>query len=179
MRNPTDIVPQQPAEPQASAGQPSRARRRLLLGATGALPTVFTLSSGAQAAVASNLRCLTPPAQQPTRFTPQDDNWVRAQVNVAAYENRPAYCITTPGNSCVDINNQAAPGSRWVVDGNTMTAGLQNNLQVLNERSYGLVYVDRTGSVQTLDTHAGAASLTPVTDSCWTSVLGGRTSSLG
>ena len=179
MQTPIDPSAPPPVSTPAADASPSRTRRRLLLGATGALPSVLTLSSGAQAAVASNLRCLTPPPQMPTRFTPQDDNWVRAQVNVGAFENRPAYCISTPGNACVDSTMHAAPGSKWVVNGNTMTVGIQNsNFQVLNERSYGLVYIDSTGSIQTLDSQS-SVNLQPVTDSCWTSLLGGRTSNLG
>lgn len=169
-----------PALPQnvPAAATPSRARRRLLLGA-GALPSVLTLSSGAQAAAASTLRCLATnqPAQ---RFVPNDDNWVRAQVPVATYNSsRPAYCVTSPTNACVDISQNAVPGSHWVVDGNTMTADTQNLLKVQSQqRSYGLVYVDQAGSIATLDP-AGNGNLTPVTDSCWASIMGGRTTNLG
>jgi hypothetical protein len=157
---------------------PSRARRRLLLAATGTLPSVLTLSSGAQAAATSTLRCLA--SNQPAqRFTPTDDNWVRAQVPVASYNARPAYCVTSPTNACVDNAHNATPGTRWVVDGNTMTVDQQTLMQVQNgQRSYGLVYVDQTGSITTLDPGSNG-NLVPVTDSCWTSIVGGRTSSLG
>jgi len=172
---PNDLL--SPSSAPAAEPGPSRSRRRMLLAAGGALPSVLTLSSGAVAAGGSNLVCLLNQSKQnPQRFTAGEDNWVRAQVNVAAYENRPAYCITTPSSSCVDGNNQAIPGSTWVVDGNNMTAGLQNNLQVLNTRAYGLVYVDNTGSIMTLDKHS---NLVAVQDSCLTSLLGGRTMNLG
>jgi hypothetical protein len=149
----------------------------MLLAAGGALPSVLTLSSGAASAASSHLSCLlNQPNPAPTRFTPGEDNWVRAQVNVAAYENRPAYCITTPSSSCVDGTNKAIPGSTWVVDGNKLTAGMQDNLQVLNQRAYGLVYVDNSGSIMTLDKRS---NLYPLQDSCWTSMMGGRTMNLG
>jgi hypothetical protein len=169
------VMPNETQNPPGTQA-PSRSRRRMLLAATGALPSVLTLSSGA-ASAANYLACmLNQPNPMPQRFTPGEDNWVRAQVNVAAYENRPAYCITTPSSSCVDGGNNAIPGSTWVVDGNKMTAGIQNNLQVLNQRAYGLVYVDRTGSIMTLDKNS---NVYPLQDSCWTSIMGGRTMNLG
>jgi len=175
MQNPIDTT-----SPQTGAAQPSRARRKLLLGATGALPSVLTLSSGAQAAIASNLRCLTPPQQMPTRFLPQDDNWVRAQVHVGELHGRPAYCVAAQQDGCLDpmVPNHAAPGTPWIVDGQQMTAGMDTDLHVADDRAYGLVYVDRGGSITALDSRAGIG-LQPVTDSCWVSVLGGRTSRLG
>lgn len=149
----------------------------MLLAAGGALPSVLTLSSGAASAASSHLVCLlNQPNPPPQRFTPGEDNWVRAQVNVAAYENRPAYCITTPSSNCVDGMNHAIPGSTWVVDGNKMTAGMQNNLQVLNQRAYGLVYVNNSGSIMTLDKQS---NLYAIQDSCWTSMMGGRSMNLG
>jgi len=172
MRNPIETTP-----PQTSAGQPIRARRRLLLGATGALPSVLTLSSGAQAAAASTLRCLA--SNEPAaRFVPADDHWVRAQVPVATYNNRPAFCVTSPTNACVDYRQMAVPGTSWVVDGRTMTADAQTQMQAQPQKWYGLVYVDQTGNVATLDP-SGDGNLVAVTDSCWNSILGGRTSSLG
>ena len=75
-----------PNETQHTPGAqaPSRSRRRMLLAATGALPSVLTLSSGA-ASAANYLACmLNQPNPMPQRFTPGEDNWVRAQVNVAA-----------------------------------------------------------------------------------------------
>jgi len=74
MPNPTDIAPQ----PAAGPDRPSRARRRLLLGATGALPSVLTLSSGAAIAAASTVQCVFKNQQTPERFTAVNDNWVRA-----------------------------------------------------------------------------------------------------
>jgi hypothetical protein len=156
---------------------PSAARRRLLLAATGTLPSVLTLSSGAQAAATSALRCLAN-NQPAARFTPTDDNWVRAQVPVASYNTRPAYCVTSPTNACVDGAQHAVPGTRWVVDGNTMTADPNTVMPVQSQRSYGLVYVDQSGSIATLDPGSNG-NLVAVTDSCWTSIVGGRTTNLG
>ena len=149
----------------------------MLLAAGGALPSVLTLSSGAQAAAASSLRCLA--TNQPhQRFVDVQDQWVRAQVPVGSYNSRTAYCITTPSGGCLDSAHKGMPGSDWVVDGNTMTVGLGTNVQGQNKVSYGLVYVDQNGSITTLNPGSDG-NLTPVTKSCWTSVIGSRTTNLG
>ena len=156
---------------------PSPSRRRMLLAAGGALPSVLTLSSGASAAAASSLRCLA--TNQPhQRFTDVQDNWVRAQVPVGSYQSRTAYCVTSPSASCLDNSRKGMPGSNWVVDGNTMTVGLGSNVQGQNKTSYGLVYVDQTGSITTLNP-GNDGNLVPVTQSCWTSVIGTRATNLG
>lgn len=159
------------------APAPSASRRRMLLAAGGALPSVLTLSSGAQAAAASSLRCLA--TNEPhARFVDTQDQWVRAQVPVGSYNTRTAYCVTSPSASCLDGSHNGMPGSNWVVDGNTMTVGLGTNVQGQNKTSYGLVYVDQTGSIMTINP-GNDGNLTPVTKSCWTSVIGNGTTPLG
>ena len=160
---------------------PSRSRRRLLLGATSALPSVLTLSSGAQAAVLSNLRCIQDNSQAtPPRFTSSDDGWTRARVDVGQFQGQSAYCITTPGSACKDpIHPQvAAQGSEWVVGGGTVTAGPLSQVTLNNgQQAYALVYIDRHGAITTLDTHDW--EMHPVRDSCWASVAGTASSRLG
>jgi hypothetical protein len=188
MTNRTDppSTPAAIAEPSSQSsgqpsGHPSAGRRRLLRGAAGALPSVLTLASGAAVAAGSTLSCFgrTDSADLPERFSPTDDHWVRAQTRVAQYQNRHAYCITSPSNACVDGSNQVIPGSTWSVDGANMTAGMgQNDLIPLSDRAYGLVYIDSRGSITTLNS-TSSINLQPVTDSCWTSMLGNRTVNLG
>jgi hypothetical protein len=48
----------------------------------------------------------------------------------------------------------------------------------LGRKHYGLVYVDQSGTVATLDPH-GSLKLTPTSMSCWASVMGGQISKLG
>ena len=184
-----------------SSGHPSAARRRFILAAGAALPSVYTLSSGAQTAVASSLRCwANSPETPPVRFTPAEDNWVRAKVYVGDNDGHAAYCVNTPQNACIsrlDANN-GADGSVWIVNRGRTTAGfgvVDGPSQVYGTRmiagptvkitgvrranpAYGTVFVDEQGTFITLDPN-GNPDLRPVAQSCWTSILGGRTAKLG
>ena len=184
------------ASTDSQAQGPSKSRRRLLLAAGAALPSICTLSSGAQAAVASNLRCLANEAAPPARFTPAPDNWVRAPVDVGDYDGTPAYCVTSPQSACSDspqnwrglsspldpvdvAAKDAQPGSTWIIEGHRVTPSPGVHITVKpGRKQYGLVYVDQQGSVSTLDPN-GALTLTPSTNSCWASAMPGRTSKLG
>ncbi len=181
----------------------AKARRRLILAAGAALPSILTLSSGAQAAGASNVVCLTRQGAAPPRFVDggdfakTNDGWLRAPVNFGQYDGTPANCVTSPQSSCIAFtpakNASALPlpaaggpvtnaeeGSVWIVQSNRMTSSVHTPITnvSLGKKHYGLVYVDQTGTVATLDPN-GAPSLTPVTTSCWTSIMGGRISKLG
>ena len=74
---------------------PQTARRRLMLGAAAALPSVYTLTSGAQTAVASTVRCWEgegdkepidfrirrgDAAEDAPRLTMTNDEWLRKEV---------------------------------------------------------------------------------------------------
>lgn len=181
----------------------AKARRRLILAAGAALPSILTLSSGAQAAAASNIVCLAREGTPPPRFVDDgdyartNDGWLRAPVNFGQYDGTPANCVTSPQSSCIAFSPQrdasslpvppaggpvtsAEDGSIWMVQGNRMTSSRHTPITnvSLGKKHYGLVYVDQTGTVATLDPN-GAPSLHAVTTSCWASMMGGRISKLG
>jgi hypothetical protein len=162
---PTEVA--QSVSPDAG---PSRARRRLLLGAAAALPSVYTLTSGAQTAAISAFHCLaaTPPANL-SRFTTQSDTWVRKQVYVGKRGNDKAYCVTWNQSGCMNAlyPDKAAQGSHWIVNGIRYTAGTTDVNHIGSApQAYGLVYVDAKGIIQpTLDPN-GNPSLQPATASC-------------
>jgi hypothetical protein len=181
-----------------SAVGPQTARRRLMLGAAAALPSVFTLSSGAQAAAASSARCLA--QDNPSRDNPIDfrirndtskapaltmdrDEWLRKQVYYGRSNGGPAYCAMDKQSACIDPNNRAlaAKGSVWIVNGERVTVGQQQDTirQISSgPQAYALVYVDERGTTATLDPGT-MKQVQPIKETCWTSVLGGRTSLLG
>jgi hypothetical protein len=198
----------------------------LILAAGAALPSVYTLSSGAQTAGASNMACLAKQGTPPARFVSQEDyarwpdNWLRAPVSYGDYDGATADCVTTPQSSCTAFTpigsggasdktgdnpgsgtaftpvgsggasdktganlgpgTNAADGSVWIVQGQRMVSS--KNVPVKNvklgRKHYGLVYVDQSGTVATLDPH-GSLKLTPTSMSCWASVMGGQISKLG
>jgi hypothetical protein len=183
-----------------NSGNPSAARRRLILAAGAVLPSVYTLTSGAQTAAASSLRCWANGGDTPpVRFTPAEDNWVRAKVYVGKSDDgRAAYCVSTPQNSCISRldADKAADGSVWIVmnrgiwgvgpglsqvSGSRIVAG--PNTKITNVRrtnpAYGAIFVDEQGTIATLDPSGSPADLRPVAQSCFTSILGGRISKLG
>ena len=163
------------------------------MGAAAALPTAYTLESGAQAAATSALRCFLaepPPGLAP--FTTADDGFLRSQVYVGKQGSNVAYCVMPrqAGNpaACVSAVDptKAAPGSVWIVNGQRVVAGNPadpipgvNIVQVSSApQPYGLVYVNREGQIATLDRN-GDLTLRSVADSCWNSIMGGRISQLG
>jgi hypothetical protein len=162
---------------------PSARRRRLVLGAAGALPTVYTLSSGAAAAATSAVACWSQGQQgtAPQRFTVADDQWYRVQVYDGKYQGAAMHCVSSPQSACVEGTNQAKAGSYWVSDSGTrVQAGMSVNVNSVSSapKSYGLVYVNQEGTISTLDPN-GQMGLSYCADSCWTSVMGGRISQLG
>jgi hypothetical protein len=167
----------------AGSGAPSASRRKLVLGAASALPSVYTLSSGASAAVTSNFACWDK-AQEgtaPQRFVGVDDQWYRAQVYDGNYKGATVHCVTSPQSACVDSGSIAKDGSVWVSDsGVRVQAGLGDTINQVSSapQSYGLVYVDKQGTISTLDPY-NQTGLSYCSDSCWTSIMGGRISQLG
>src|SRR5438270_10794678 len=95
------LVPESIVGTDGSAA-PNKARRRLILAAGAALPSVYTLSSGAQTALVSNLSCWAKTPTPPARFTPTDDDWYRAPVYTGDYDGTPAYCVSVPQSACLD-----------------------------------------------------------------------------
>jgi hypothetical protein len=199
----TKQVPASTVAADSRSASPSNARRRLLLAAGAVLPSVYTLSSGAGTAAASNVVCLAKQGALPPRFTTEGDytgrtdGWVRAPVSVGEYDGTPADCVTTPQSGCSDSapgpsrpsSNSLAPaeasyskaqdGSVWIVQGNRVISNSHVPITNVNpgRKHYGLVYVDETGTVSTLDPQ-GKPHLKPVTASCWASISG-HTSKLG
>jgi hypothetical protein len=156
-----------------SPNRPNARRRRLLLSAGGVLPSVLTLSSGAMAAAAST--CVRPPDTAPEQFTTQQDGWVRSLVRRGDQNQAMAYCVNADQSQCVDSFNgdHAGAGSQWMVadSGNSMTANDFAPVRIRNGRAYGLVYVNRDGSLASLDPNALDDPI-PVTQSCWNSLMG-------
>jgi hypothetical protein len=193
----TRQVPESSVAADSRTASPSKARRRLILAAGAALPSIYTLSSGAQTAIASNMVCLAKQGTPPPRFTSQPDNWVRAPVSVGDYDGTPADCVTSPQSACAGPvklgwreaenspkvepgTSNAQDGSVWIIQGNRVISS--PNVPITNvspgPRHYGLVYVDQAGTVSTLDPD-GALHLSPMTTSCWASTIAGRGFKLG
>ena len=194
----TPQVPESSVAAESRTASPSKARRRLILAAGAALPSIYTLSSGAQIAIASHPVCHAKQGTPPARFvsTPTADNWVRAPVNVGEYDGTPADCVMSPQSACMDPasnwrgSNSLSPGvpaatnaqrgSVWIVQGNRVISSPFVPITNVDpgRKHYGLVYVDQAGTVSTLDPN-GSLQLSPVTMSCWASVMVGRVSKLG
>ena len=156
---------------------------------------MYTLSSGARTAVASNLRCWnraqahggrelvgTPGADdEAARFSMANDEWLRKQV-YTGMGGGTAYCAMSNQAACIDPAHptKAAQGSVWIVNGERIVAGAGIEIDQVSAspQAYGLVFVDQQGTIATLDPER-TADLRPVKEPCWTSMLGGRVSNLG
>lgn len=180
----------------SGAGGPQTARRRLMLGAAAALPSVFTLTSGAQTAVASNALCWGrgprnpgDPAPDPApgnlsdldaervpRLSMTKDEWLRKEVYYGVSNGRPAYCALDEQANCIEPYHpgKAATGSVWIIDGDQVTVGPDVSITQISSKpeAYALVYVDRDGLIVTVN--STSPELRPVTGNCWNSILGGR-----
>jgi len=187
------------------APTPNARRRRLLAGAVGVVPSVYTLASGAQVSAASQTACL---ARQPTgssqlglmtnpqatattpnRFTSGSDTWFRSTAYSGNYEGHPAHCVTSPQNSCIDPlqPSKGGSGSAWITSGGRLSTydvrvvvGTGNQVINVGQQPpmHGLVYIDQNATIATLDPN-GRTGLQPVTLSCAASMLAGRTLKLG
>jgi hypothetical protein len=176
-------APVQTAQSGTPDAGPSRARRRLLLGAV-AVPSVYTLTSGAQTAAASVLHCVATSgtATPASRFTTHADAWTRKQVYMGKYTSDTAYCVTWNQSSCVNALNpdKAADGSVWIHNNVRMVSGPNQTVAKVGSKpqAYGLVYVDTKGTITTLDPN-GNPNLYAASGSCMASMLGGAKSLLG
>lgn len=161
------------AKDSTSRPSASPSRRRLLLGAVAVLPSVYTLSSGAQTALTS---------ANVLRFTTADDTWYRNKVYTGKMGSDKVDCVNSIQTSCYDALHptKAASGSVWIHNGQRVVAGNGTTINNLSSTpsDYGLVYVDSKGTIRTLDPN-GNTALHPVTDSAWTSIAVSSTSLLG
>jgi len=174
----TPNTPERPI-PETSAADASAAahrakRRRMLLAAGAAVPTVLTLTSGASVSAAS---------LAPTRFTTAPDKFYRMPVYDGKTKtgNKTVHCVNTPQSKCTDGNGKAPDGSVWVQnDGTRSVTGpfSQVNNVTSSQKSYGLVYVDKKGTIITLDPN-GDTSLVTTTQSGMDSIIGAQISKLG
>jgi len=159
---------------------PSLVRRRLLIAAGASLPSVYTLTSGAQTAAASSLRCwAAQPTTPPQRFTTADDAWRRYPVYKGKFHSDGAYCVTLPQSSCAS-GADGQTGSVWISNGTRIVNGPGSQITNVGstQSNYGLVYVNQQGTIKVLDPN-GDLSLRPVLASCWTSMVGTSMSKLG
>ena len=144
------------ASPTAPAARaPNAARRRLMLGV--ALPSVLTLASGARIASATTL----------VRVVNPDDKWYRAQVKAGKQGNAMAYCIMDKQAGCTDPYKPttSANQSVWYVQDQRKVVASGDIKEIgTYPNGYGLVYIDKKGTVATLDPQANL-ELSPVQDS--------------
>jgi hypothetical protein len=138
-------------------------RRRLLLGAA-AVPTVYTLMSGAGVAAAS-LNCWDATPTQtttPQRVTLGPDQWYRAPMKSGTQwpgNTQMAYCMKDPKDQlsgCTDplSPDQSAASTYWWTNGQRTLEAQGGVRHIPKTSGYGLLYVDRTGTVQAFDPQA-------------------------
>ncbi len=155
-----------------------------MLAAAAAIPSVYTLASGAQTAVASNFRCWArePEAGPPDRCSFHPDGWLRKQVYQGKHQGQVAFCAMWDQTACVDpVNpNKAAFGSVWLCNDQRVVADQGENITHIahSPHAYALVYTDQFGTIATLNPDA-AQDLRPVRENCWTSLIGSQSSHLG
>lgn len=184
-----DSPDQSASRPGVGNTDPSRVRRRLIVGAMGALPSVYTLNSGAQTANTS-ARCLdAQPATAPAKFTTAPDVWLRQEVvtgsgNIRNLGTETVYCVASPAGapqntdsyyySCVDpMSNKAKTGTLWVfADGTPVNSTDLTKIVPMSKTAFlatgndkfGLVYVNNQGQPTTLAPGVGGTA--PATASC-------------
>lgn len=168
----------------ANSGNVATARRRLMLGAAFVVPSVITLPSGAQTAAASNLKCWAKELSDdpPERFTRVPDGWLRKQVYVGKYHGQTAICTMWDQAGCVDERKerQGAEGTTWATTHERVVVGKGAGIEHVSDSPelLALVYVDRTATKFALEPDE-EKTLRPVRETCWTSMIGDRGSTLG
>jgi hypothetical protein len=151
-------------------------RRRLLLGAA-AIPTVYTLTSGAGVAAAS-ITCWdkAPQTTTPAQVTAGADQWYRLPMKSGTTGTgwkTMGYCMNDPAlqSGCTDSfhTDWSAPGTYWYVAGQK-TAEAQGGVRNIPQTpGYGLVYIDKTGAIKKFD-HTSGDGLKFVATSCAVSI---------
>jgi hypothetical protein len=192
------------AEAPDSSGSNSKiTRRRLMLSVAAAVPSVFTLSSGAQTSMVSGTMCRVGnwqphtlprqpmaagalPADTPLVSVVADD-YLRAPVYVGSYDGLPAHCVMENQQYCMDPMDPttAAEGSVWIAGEERIVVNKAQKRVVTqissSPQGYGLIFVNQEGTIATFDPQT--SGLQPVTQVCWISIqkgLGpGRFTNLG
>ena len=146
-------------------------RRRLLISAGVALPSVLTLTSGASVAFASTLVA---------RFTSTTDQYYRLPVYEGKAKGHTVHCVNTPQTACTDGAGKVADSSVWIGgDGSRMVAGPYSQVNLSSgQKAYGLVYIDKKGTIATLDPN-GNPDLFFATTAAVESIMGASFSKLG
>src|SRR5437773_6963843 len=178
--------------PESTAGSSPRddskrvTRRRLLLGAA-ALPSVYTLTSGA-AVAAGSISCWATQSttNSPTRITTAPDRWYRLQVKSGTKPppntNVMGYCLTDNQANCTDLlkPDWSASQTYWYVGGQRTPEDRGGIRYIPKTPGYGLVYVDEKGTIMTLDPALyPGVELKYAATSCMTSMIGSTISKLG
>jgi hypothetical protein len=152
-------------------------RRRLLLGAA-AVPTVYTLMSGAGVAAAS-LTCWDAQSQAvtPTPVTSAPDQWARGSMisgMTGTGWKVNAYCMNDPGkqSKCTDAlqPDWSAAQTYWFAGGQRTLESQGGVRFIPKSPGYGLLYVDRTGTIQVFDKTNYGDTVKYVSGSCWASL---------
>ncbi|HEY3181031.1 MAG TPA: hypothetical protein VGL25_19375 [Casimicrobiaceae bacterium] len=161
-------------------------RRRLLLGAA-ALPSVYTLTSGAAIAAASGLNCWSTQSTTttPQRITSAPDRWYRVQVKSGTEGQTSSvmgYCLKDTQADCTDPlkPDWSASQTYWYVNGQRTLESRGGIRNIPKTPGYGLVYVDEKGTIMTLDPALyPGVDLKYAATSCMTSIIGSTISKLG
>jgi hypothetical protein len=180
--------------PDSSASNSKVTRRRLMLSMAAAVPSVFTLSSGAQTSMVSGTMCRfgnwqrqalprhpiateALPANTPLVSVVADD-YLRAPVYVGSYDGLPAHCVMENQQYCMDPMDPttAAEGSVWIAGEERIVVNKAQKRVVTqissSPQGYGLIFVNQEGTIATFDPQT--SGLQPVTQVCWASMMGGH-----
>ena len=169
--------------------RPQALRRRLLLGAA-ALPSVYTLSSGAAIAAAS-VNCWAKQSQtaNPPAVTAGPDQWYRLPMKSGTdgqSSSVMAYCMNDPAKQaqCTDPLQTSwnAAGTYWYVGGSRTLEAKGGIRNIPKTPGYGLVYVDQTGTIQVFDKNSSSywgVDLRYASTSCMASISTSTKAMLG
>ena len=170
-------VKESPVNDKPTPSPQASARRRLLRGAFSA-PAVLTLYSGSAMATSSNLRCIrpthdTPPVSSDDRTKYAGATWMRVRLRIDYSGGQARYWVA--GSDLPDAfrktGTRPAKGTfhRYHISTNTMETSSSNVHPQSYADKYAVIRVDKDGKIETVGhSHLG----TPVSASCWNSIMG-------